>query len=121
MPVDHETLDLAAAKVEEQVAGAGHREAEARTAAVRRAACLEVQLERVGDPPDAGGAGDRLGPREHVGAGGPVQAPLRQAARSTLASLGLGVMPGIRPRLAIGRPSISLMSPVKSIGLAPEM
>ena len=29
--------------------------------------------------------------------------------------------PGIRPRFAIGRPSISLMSPVKSIGVAPLM
>jgi hypothetical protein len=30
-------------------------------------------------------------------------------------------MPGIRPRLAIGLPSISLISPVKSIGVAPLM
>jgi hypothetical protein len=30
-------------------------------------------------------------------------------------------MPGIRPRFAIGFPSISLMSPVKSIGVAPLM
>ena len=32
---------------------------------------------------------------------------------------GLSVRPGIRPRFAIGVPSISLMSPVKSIGVAP--
>ena len=31
------------------------------------------------------------------------------------------MIPGIRPRFAIGRPSISLMSPVKSIGVAPLM
>jgi len=31
------------------------------------------------------------------------------------------VRPGIRPRFAIGLPSISLMSPVKSIGVAPLM
>jgi len=36
-------------------------------------------------------------------------------------SLGLGVRPGIRPRLAMGRPSISLRSPLKSTGLAPLM
>ena len=34
-------------------------------------------------------------------------------------SRGESVTPGMRPRLAIGRPSISLMSPVKSIGVAP--
>src|SRR5262249_23501130 len=34
---------------------------------------------------------------------------------------GESVRPGIRPRLAIGLPSISLMSPVKSIGVAPLM
>ena len=34
---------------------------------------------------------------------------------------GESVRPGIRPRLAIGWPSISLMSPVKSIGVAPLM
>ena len=31
------------------------------------------------------------------------------------------MIPGMRPRLAIGLPSISLMSPVKSIGVAPLM
>ena len=36
-------------------------------------------------------------------------------------SRGESVSPGMRPRLAIGRPSISLMSPVKSIGVAPLM
>ena len=36
-------------------------------------------------------------------------------------SRGESVSPGIRPRLAIGAPSISLMSPVKSIGVAPLM
>ena len=36
-------------------------------------------------------------------------------------SLGLGVMPGVRPRLAIGLPSISCRSAVKSIGLASLM
>ncbi len=45
----------------------------------------------------------------------------RYADRSTGFNRGESVMPGIRPRLAIGRPSISLMSPVKSIGLAPLM
>src|SRR5207344_2828741 len=44
-----------------------------------------------------------------------------QPARSTGRSRGLSVRPGIRPRFAIGRPSISLMSPVKSIGAAPLM
>ena len=39
----------------------------------------------------------------------------RYRARSTGLRRGERVMPGIRPRLAIGRPSISLMSPVKSI------
>ena len=34
---------------------------------------------------------------------------------------GLGVTPGMRPRLAIGAPSISLRSPVKSMGVAPLM
>jgi hypothetical protein len=43
---------------------------------------------------------------------------LRQASRSTGSRRGLGVVPGIRPRLAMGRPSISFRSPVKSIGLA---
>ena len=47
--------------------------------------------------------------------------PSRNGARSTGCSRGDSVMPGIRPRLAIGRPSISLMSPVKSIGDAPLM
>src|SRR6185312_7052969 len=47
--------------------------------------------------------------------------PSRYAARSTDFSRGDSVIPGIRPRLAIGRPSISLMSPVKSIGVAPLM
>lgn len=32
---------------------------------------------------------------------------------------GLRVRPGMRPRLATGRPSTSLRSPVKSMGLAP--
>ena len=45
----------------------------------------------------------------------------RHSARATGRSLGLSVRPGIRPRFAIGRPSISLMSPVKSIGVAPLM
>jgi hypothetical protein len=36
-------------------------------------------------------------------------------------SRGDSVRPGIRPRFAIGCPSISLMSPVKSIGAAPLM
>ena len=40
----------------------------------------------------------------------------RHASRSSFARRGLGVMPGIRPRLAIGWPSISFRSPVKSIG-----
>ena len=34
---------------------------------------------------------------------------------------GLGVTPGVRPRLAIGLPSISWMSAVKSFGEALEM
>ena len=38
---------------------------------------------------------------------------------STRFNLGLGVMPGILPRLAIGLPAISWRSAVKSIGLAP--
>ena len=49
------------------------------------------------------------------------RSPSRQRARSTGWSRGDSVRPGIRPRLAIGRPSISLMSPVKSIGVAPLM
>ena len=47
--------------------------------------------------------------------------PSRQGARSTGRSRGEGVRPGIRPRFAIGLPSISLMSQVKSIGVAPLM
>ena len=47
--------------------------------------------------------------------------PSRQLLRSIGCSRGDSVTPGIRPRLAIGRPSISLMSPVKSIGVAPLM
>ena len=47
--------------------------------------------------------------------------PSRQAARSSGLRRVDGVGPGIRPRLAMGRPSISLMSPVKSIGAAPLM
>ncbi len=45
----------------------------------------------------------------------------RYAARSTDTSLGDSVRPGMRPRLAMGVPSITLMSPVKSIGVAPLM
>jgi hypothetical protein len=45
--------------------------------------------------------------------------PSRHSDRSTGRRRGDGVRPGILPRLAIGRPSISLMSPVKSIGVAP--
>jgi hypothetical protein len=45
--------------------------------------------------------------------------PSRQSDRSTGRRRGDAVRPGILPRLAIGRPSISLMSPVKSIGVAP--
>ena len=37
----------------------------------------------------------------------------------TLFNLGLGVMPGILPRLATGLPSTSWRSAVKSIGLVP--
>src|SRR3954454_3672137 len=44
-----------------------------------------------------------------------------QSRRSTRCNRGLGVSPGMRPRLAIGLPSISLRSPVKSIGVAPLM
>src|SRR5438093_617756 len=47
--------------------------------------------------------------------------PPRQRPRSIGRSRGESVTPGMRPRLAIGRPSISLMSPVKSIGVAPLM
>ena len=46
--------------------------------------------------------------------------PPRRRGRPAAAA-GESVRPGIRPRLAIGRPSISLMSPVKSIGVAPLM
>ena len=59
---------------------------------------------------DAGEKRARTGPQ-----------PSRQSDRSTGRRRGDGVRPGIRPRLAIGRPSISLMSPVKSIGVAPLM
>ena len=47
--------------------------------------------------------------------------PRGTAPRSTGRSRGESVRPGMRPRLAIGTPSISLMSPVKSIGVAPLM
>lgn len=57
--------------------------------------------------------------RMNCPAGG--QSCARQSARMTGRRRGLAVVPGIRPRLAIGRPSISLMSPVKSIGVAPLM
>lgn len=40
---------------------------------------------------------------------------------STLVRRGLVVMPGMRPRFATGRPSISLMSPVKLTGRALAM
>ena len=47
--------------------------------------------------------------------------PSRQSSRRTGRRRGDSVRPGMRPRFAIGRPSISLMSPVKSIGVAPLM
>ena len=119
--VDDEALDRPAAEVEEEVPLARDGEAEVGQSAVRGRAGDEVQVERVRDPADPPGPGPRLGLREDVGARRGVQAPLRQVVRSTTCNLGLGVSPGIRPRLAIGCPSISLMSPVKSMGLAPEM
>ena len=45
----------------------------------------------------------------------------RHDRRSTSRKRGLSVSPGIRPRLAIGRPSICFRSPVKSMGVAPLM
>ena len=121
LAVDGEPLDRPAPEVQEEVAVARDREAQVGPAAVGRPSGREIQLEGIGDPADARGPLDRLGPGQDVRPGGGVQTALRQAARSTRFNLGLAVVPGIRPRLAIGRPSISLMSPVKSIGLAPEM
>ena len=46
-----------------------------------------------------------------------VSLPLAIRRRSTGSRRGDSVRPGMRPRLAIGCPSISLMSPVKSIGV----
>lgn len=120
LSVDREPGDLAAAEVQEEVAPAGDRETQPDGTAVGRAAGPQVEVEGARDAPDARGPGRGIRPREDVAAAG-AQPALRQAARSTRLSLGLEVIPGIRPRLAIGRPSISLMSPVKSIGLAPEM
>ena len=63
-----------------------------------------------------------IGIRDLVLHGGMVpRVQSRQVARSSVWSRGLAVIPGMRPRLAIGLPSISLMSPVKSMGVAPEM
>ena len=120
-PVDGETGHLAAAEVQEEIPLAGHGEAEAGDAVVGLAAGREVEVQGVRHAANAGCPGRCLGPGQDVGAGGPAQTALRQAARSTRLSLGLAVIPGIRPRFAIGCPSISLMSPVKSMGLAPEM
>ena len=119
--VDGQALDGPAPEVQEEVALAGDGEAQASPAAIGRPAGLEIDLEGAGDAADAPRPGDRLVPRQEVRAGARAQVALRQEARSTRLSLGLDVVPGIRPRLAIGRPSISLMSPVKSMGLAPEM
>src|SRR5438093_8529486 len=55
-----------------------------------------------------------------IGAVAPVgiHRPLGQAARSTCFRRRFSVRPGMRPRFATGLPSISLRSPVKSMGLA---
>lgn len=119
--VDGEAADLAAAEVQEEVSPLRDREAKAGDPAVGPLPGLEVQVQGVRDAAEPQGPRRGLGPRQDVGAGGSVQTALRQAARSTRLSLGLAVIPGIRPRFAMGRPSISLMSAVKSMGLAPEM
>jgi hypothetical protein len=49
----------------------------------------------------------------------PLSAAKGRFHRNTSFSLGLEVMPGILPRLAMGFPSTSWMSAVKSMGLAP--
>ena len=62
--------------------------------------------------PPAVDAGARSAAGYRLAVGGEVHRP---------GAAGESVRPGIRPRLAIGWPSISLMSPVKSIGVAPLM
>ena len=64
---------------------------------------------RLGDDGPSGG-----GPTDGSAPGAPGSEVDRAQARARGPA-------GIRPRLAIGRPSISLMSPVKSMGAAPLM
>lgn len=65
-------------------------------------------------------SGARRQPRGSLcstGAGRPYPA----RAYSTFTSLGFGVNPGMRPRLATGRPATTLRSMVMSMGRALEM